>query len=228
MATAKMLTYTWGLGLPGGIGGLLDLYQGAVHFSYLYDGKGNVAGLLDPNGNIAATYQYDPFGMPRVPANSIQQPFQFSTKPYDERTGLSYYGYRYYISSLGRWLTREPLGEDDGINLYEFVWSNPANLIDPDGLRVTAQLPPGTTDIDIPFIPTRGAGLAKISKNAGQTIRNILKRKRACIKNAPLPEGSPSWEDLLDKTWEEVENMLKNSEAWKTIRKLLTKQEYNK
>ncbi len=133
--------YTWGLGLPGGIGGLLDLYQGAVHFSYLYDGKGNVAGLLDPNGNIAATYQYDPFGMPRVPANSIQQPFQFSTKAYDEKTGLSYYGYRYYISSLGRWLTRDPIGEAGGMNLYRFAGNDTPNFVDPNGhgaISVTA------------------------------------------------------------------------------------------
>ncbi len=129
--------YTWGQGLPGGIGGLLDLYQGAVHFSYLYDGKGNVTALLDPNGNVAATYQYDPFGAPRVPANSIKQPFQFSTKPYDEKTGLCYYGYRFYVPALGRWLTRDPLGEESGINLYRFAVNNPLNMIDPNGLTPT-------------------------------------------------------------------------------------------
>ncbi|MEW6296038.1 MAG: RHS repeat-associated core domain-containing protein [Candidatus Diapherotrites archaeon] len=134
MATARRLTYTWGQGLPGGIGGLLDLSQGGSHYSYLYDGKGNVTALLDDNANVAATYAYGPFGEPRVPSNYLQQPMQFSTKPYDEKTGLSYYGYRFYVPALGRWLTRDPLGEAGGINLYGFTGNNPINSIDPWGL----------------------------------------------------------------------------------------------
>jgi YD repeat-containing protein len=34
--------YTYGLGLPGGIGGLLRLNQGGTPYSYLFDGKSNV------------------------------------------------------------------------------------------------------------------------------------------------------------------------------------------
>ncbi|MEW6296040.1 MAG: RHS repeat-associated core domain-containing protein [Candidatus Diapherotrites archaeon] len=134
MATARRLTYTRGQGLPGGIGGLLDLCQGGAQYSYLYDGKGNVTALLDANANIAATYAYGPFGEPRVPSNYLQQPMQFSTKPYDEKTGLSYYGYRYYVPALGRWLTRDPLGEEGEINLYGFVGNDPVNFVDPLGL----------------------------------------------------------------------------------------------
>ncbi|MEW6296046.1 MAG: RHS repeat-associated core domain-containing protein, partial [Candidatus Diapherotrites archaeon] len=77
-----------------------------------------------------------PFGEPRVPSNYLQQPMQFSTKPYDENTGLSYYGYRFYVPALGRWLTRDPIGEEGGINLYEFVKNSPVNFIDPKGLKV--------------------------------------------------------------------------------------------
>jgi RHS repeat-associated protein len=59
---------------------------------------------------------------------------QFSTKPYDEGTGLSYYDYRFYAPTIGRWMTRDPLGEGGGINLYGFVGNNPMNLVDPFGL----------------------------------------------------------------------------------------------
>jgi RHS repeat-associated protein len=64
----------------------------------------------------------------------IDQPFQFSTKKYDADTGLYYYGYRFYSPVIGKWLTRDPIGEDGGINLYRFVLNNPINRIDPKGL----------------------------------------------------------------------------------------------
>jgi RHS repeat-associated protein len=132
--------YTYGLGLPGGIGGLLRLnYQvnqgGGSAYSYLHDGKGNVTALLDAAGTVQASYQYDPFGKPMGSSGSINQPMRFSTKPYDDQTGLSYYGYRFYNPALGRWLTRDPIGEDGGINLYEFTKNDPVNRMDPDGLQ---------------------------------------------------------------------------------------------
>jgi RHS repeat-associated protein len=131
--------YTYGLGMPGGIGGLLRLQQGGLSgakYPYLFDGKGNVTALLNGStGQVTQTYQYDPFGVRLSSTGSITQPMQFSTKPYDDQTGLSYYGFRFYAPALGRWLTRDPIGEAGGINLYAFVINNPINKIDAWGLR---------------------------------------------------------------------------------------------
>jgi RHS repeat-associated protein len=126
--------YTWGLHLGGGIGGLLSLRQNGADYFYNYDGKGNVTYLLDSLSRIQGSYQYDPFGVPLAVSQSVVQPMQFSTKPYDAATGLSYYGLRFYAPVLGRWLTREPLGEGHGLNLYAFVSNNPINRLDPLGL----------------------------------------------------------------------------------------------
>jgi len=134
-AQNKMVNeFSWGLPTAGGIGHLLDLNQGGTHYSYLYDGKGNVTGLLDRAEQVATTYQYDPFGIPLAVLGSLNQPMQFSTKPYDAETGLSYYGFRFYSPHMGRWLTRDPLGELGGLNLYGFAENNPVNRIDPFGL----------------------------------------------------------------------------------------------
>ncbi|MBI4683442.1 MAG: RHS repeat-associated core domain-containing protein, partial [Nitrospirae bacterium] len=127
--------YTWGLDMGGGIGGLLNLNQSGQDYSYLYDGKGNVMAVIDGNQQVAASYRYDVFGMPLKKVATLDQPFRFSTKQYDERTGLSYYGYRFYNPSIGRWITRDPLGEAGGINLYGFVGNNPVNFVDPLGLE---------------------------------------------------------------------------------------------
>ena len=61
--------------------------------------------------------------------------FRFSTKYQDDETDLLYYGYRYYNASTGRWLSRDPLEEDGGMNLYCFVSNLPLSAIDACGLK---------------------------------------------------------------------------------------------
>ena len=52
---------------------------------------------------------------------SNQFSYRFSTKPRDVETGLYYYGYRYYDPVTGRWISRDPIQERGGVNLYGFV-----------------------------------------------------------------------------------------------------------
>ncbi len=125
--------YTWGLDMGGGIGGLLNFAQSGQNYLYLYDGKGNVTALIDGSQNVVASYRYDEFGKLLKKVAIVDQPFRFSTKQYDEQTGLSYYGSRYYSPTTGKWITRDPLGELGGINLYGFVGNNPVNWVDPYG-----------------------------------------------------------------------------------------------
>jgi RHS repeat-associated protein len=125
--------YTWGLGLGGGIEGLLHMNRGGSDYSYLYDGKGNVTSVLDGGGSPVAEYLYGPFGALLAETGTLDQEFRFSTKRYDDATGLSYYGYRFYSPALRRWLTRDPIGELGGPNLYAFVNDNPVNRVDSVG-----------------------------------------------------------------------------------------------
>jgi RHS repeat-associated protein len=61
-----------------------------------------------------------------------------STKYLDDSTGWYYYGYRYYSPELGRWPSRDPIGEDGGMNLYGYVGNAPQDKSDAYGLAVTA------------------------------------------------------------------------------------------
>ena len=108
-------------------------------FSYyaLYDGNGNVGQIVNGlNGAIGSHYEYDPYG--NVVASygemAADNPFRFSTKYCDDETGLYYYGYRYYAAELGRWLSRDPIGEVDGSNYYSFVSNDGINFYDTFGL----------------------------------------------------------------------------------------------
>jgi RHS repeat-associated protein len=125
--------YTWGADMGGGIGGLLNMREGAIDYAYLYDGKGNVSAVLDTAQTVAAAYRYDSFGRLQTQTGSLVQPFQYSTKRYFADSGLLYFGYRYYAPALGKWITRDPIGESGGYNLYAYVLNDPISSMDPSG-----------------------------------------------------------------------------------------------
>jgi RHS repeat-associated protein len=59
---------------------------------------------------------------------------------FDSETGLYHVRRRYLHSTLGRWLTRDPIGYVDGMGLYEYVRSTPLRFVDPWGTaRLSAQ-----------------------------------------------------------------------------------------
>ena len=120
----------------GGIGGLLATTSG-TNTHYLHsDGLGNVILVTDGSGNNVAEYEYTPFGEELSRSGTYDSRFRFSTKERDPETGFYDFGYRVYAPSLGRWLSRDPLGEsaDPLHNLYRFVGNNPLNAVDPLGL----------------------------------------------------------------------------------------------
>lgn len=82
-----------------------------------------------------------PKGSP--PAGSHPQPDPENQPKSPGLRGLSgcvtYYAYRYYDPQLGRWLSRDPIGENGGVNLYEFVGNNSIKNSDLFGLATTSE-----------------------------------------------------------------------------------------
>ena len=130
--------YTW---QPEGQGADLPLVvtDVASNQSYFYtaDGNKNISELVDATGNIAAHYEYDPFGKITTQngAYAVSNPFRFSSEYFDDETGLVYYNYRYYSPQMGRWINRDPIQEKGGWNLYAMVRNEVLNKIDVLGLK---------------------------------------------------------------------------------------------
>jgi RHS repeat-associated protein len=100
-----------------------------------YDGNGNVTELVNWASTtvVSARYEYSPFGetvLLEGEAIAGENPFRFSTKYTDGETGLVYYGYRYYAPELGRWLSRDPIGEEGGFNLLGMIGNDTINGVD--------------------------------------------------------------------------------------------------
>ncbi len=101
---------------------------------YITDANRNVVALLDPAGEATDTYLYDPFGNVAHTGTS-PNPIQFSSEIFDQETGLVYYNYRYYNPKWGRWIKRDPMGEQGGVNLYAFVRNRTLDSVDTLGLK---------------------------------------------------------------------------------------------
>ena len=126
------------LGGAGGIGGILSQTTG-TNTHYLHpDAAGNVVLTTDASGKTTSILQYTPFGRLLSRSGTFASRFAFSSKEWEPSAGLYYYGYRWYSPGLGRWLSRDPLGEqaDPLHNLYRFVGNNPLNAVDPLGLQM--------------------------------------------------------------------------------------------
>ena len=97
--------------------------------------------------SVDTAFEYGPFGelIRATGAKKDVFNFRFSTKYEDAETGLLYYGYRYYNAETGRWLNRDPIEEDGGLNLYAFVGN--------DSVSFTDYL--GQIKIEIRFNPVR-------------------------------------------------------------------------
>ncbi len=143
-AFALARSHAWGIDLSGssqgagGVGGLLWTKVAATAKAYAAgsDANGNVVVYVDcADGTVAGRRDYGAFGEPVLTigvAGSL--PFGFSTKYEEKESGLYYYGFRYYNPSTGRWPSRDPIGEEGGLNLYSMVGNNPVSRYDILGL----------------------------------------------------------------------------------------------
>ena len=103
---------------------------------------------LDEQGALLSREVYYPFGGTAVWAGTSEIESEYKTICYSgkerDATGFYYYGYRYYAPWLQRWVSADPIGSGDGLNLFLMVNNRPVSLKDEQGLigeDVNSKLP---------------------------------------------------------------------------------------
>ncbi|PNC66566.1 hypothetical protein CXT99_08750 [Akkermansia muciniphila] len=106
------------------------------HLYCMHDAMKNVTSLFGEARGRRALYEYRPYGgLVTSEGNMAQEnKFRFSCEYMDDELGLIYYNYRHLNPHDGRWISRDPIKEEGGWNLFAFVGNSPIHVNDNKGL----------------------------------------------------------------------------------------------
>ena len=111
------------------------------HLYCMHDAMKNVTSLFGEARGRRALYEYRPYGgLVTSEGNMAQEnKFRFSCEYMDDELGLIYYNYRHLNPRDGRWISRDPIMEQGGWNLFAFVGNKIFNQADILGLICTIE-----------------------------------------------------------------------------------------
>jgi RHS repeat-associated protein len=112
---------------------------------YLTDANHNVTAVMDIDGDVQERYDYDAYGRFTIydpnwanpgTTSAVDNTLLFAGQDVEPQTGLQYSRARWYNSTVGAFISRDPIGFAAGdMNLYRYVGSNPISYVDPDGME---------------------------------------------------------------------------------------------
>jgi RHS repeat-associated protein len=118
-----------------GAGLVAKITSASKYYFYHYDGLGSTIAITDEDAQIVNAYAYSPYGLvgsQETIENSFQYVGRFGVMA--EGNGLYFMRARYYDPEAGRFINKDPIGYEGGMNLYGYVGGNPINFVDPWGL----------------------------------------------------------------------------------------------
>ena len=112
--------------------------NGKTDYFYLYNGLGDVVGLVDSSNQVVVRYQYNSWGKVTSTQDTsgvslaTLKPFRYRKYVYDPETGLYCLGSRYYDPEVGRFVNADDfetltyqMDSVQGKNLYQYCFNNP-------------------------------------------------------------------------------------------------------
>lgn len=193
--------YTHGPGIDEPIA----VTKGGATFFYHQDGLGSVTDLTDSAGTTAKSYAYDAYGNILESPGAVEQPYTYTGREFDSESGLYYYRARNYDPASGRFLQSDPVGFSGGLNLYQYVGSNPTNMVDPTG-KFAMVLP---LVLSSPVITTSvanvlgGLAIAAMIASAGDSQQAAQKQAEHDAYKARCNQSPPSGLDQCETAkWE--------------------------
>ena len=179
---------------------------------YTTDANMNVTALVEPDGDVAERYTYDPYGKVTIRnpstwaeiswANSKQNHILYCGYYFDDESGLYSVRYRYYHPTLGRWLSRDPLIPQPMGNLYSYVGERPTDQRDPFGLSALTDFALAATVAET-YIERAGRGPFQRVRNWMGNVEDDLRVKFVSAVASVLLRENSQLSALLDSKMRE-------------------------
>ena len=105
-----------------------------TNYYYTIDQLGSVRDVINSSGTLVEQLTYDPYGRATLLQGSLLSDFQYASYYYHAPSGLNLTLNRALNPNLGRWINRDPIGEEGGVNLYAYVANDAILFVDLAGL----------------------------------------------------------------------------------------------
>lgn len=115
--------------------GVISEISGTTRTVYHADGIGSTRAISDASQAATVSTIYDAYGnlVAAYPSGAPEFGYAGWYRYYADSTGLAYLKHRYYDPVVGRFLSRDPVGYEAGLNMYEYVSGAPTTAVDPNG-----------------------------------------------------------------------------------------------
>jgi len=114
--------------------------QGEIHGNrklyYVQDRLGSVRETVGEDRVVTSRMSYTPYGVTETrlpPFIGMAPDYRYAGLFFHEQSGLYLAVFRVYDPEAGRWVSRDPIGELGGVNLFSYSNDDPVNLTDKIG-----------------------------------------------------------------------------------------------
>ncbi|OAI58867.1 hypothetical protein RSP795_22525 [Ralstonia solanacearum] len=192
---------------------------------YARNHLGSVTDTLTPDGRAVTHTEYGPYGelVKSQGRAEYRSDFGYAGMQYHAASGMYLTLFRAYDPGTGRWVSRDPIGERGGFNLYGYVHGNPVSLIDRLGLATREQINAAVQVLRESFpevlaaSPNSVTGVAGLSGVVGNPLAGKTDLSGNIQYNADLygADGVPVKADNLDDFLQTIAHEMQHlNEGW--------------
>jgi len=203
-------------------------------YYYTRDHLGSIRELTDATGALRARYSYDLWGKRTKISGDLDADFGY-TGYWELENGLKLTWYRAYSAGLGKWLSRDPIEEKGGLNLYGYAGNRPTRFTDSKGefigvddaayiallIYVATELAPAVYENMGAVIEGSEELMAiaedpqiyyELVKNAADAMQDSLERcpgesaDQSTVNPTPEPGPTPTPPPVDDNDWDDSSN----------------------
>ena len=153
--------------------------------------------IIDSAAELASHRDFDSFGNVTGGTVAVVFAFAFTGRPLDADTGLYNYRARWYDSSVGVFISEDPLGITADLNPFRYANNSPLVYVDPSGLEAYAGS--GTSASSVSMSDMQGLVSMQIAAIGGPSRVDKILASSAGVSGPAKHESYDAWHGAWSK-----------------------------